>query len=52
MPGNKREQNATRRDMKFAAIENKLLILLGGRGGHRWVSNGQSSRCSSVKRIG
>jgi hypothetical protein len=32
MAGNKREQNATRRDTKFAAIESKLLILLCGRG--------------------
>jgi hypothetical protein len=35
MPGNKREQNATRRDMKFATIGNKLLILLCGRGERR-----------------
>jgi hypothetical protein len=35
MAGNKREQNATRRDMKFATIENKLLILLCGSGERR-----------------
>jgi hypothetical protein len=33
--GNKREQIATRRNMKFAAIENKILILLSCRGGLR-----------------
>jgi len=31
MPGNKREQNATRRDMEFATNESKLLIVWSGR---------------------